>query len=296
QRVPTSPPTPAPASPAISDRNCEDDFLHSEVHPGVYQIRERQFVSSNRANIWLIRGPDSDLLVDTGLGLWDLPAYLRSAGLAPQTPDRPLTAVATHAHFDHAGGLHQFPLTAIHANEAAALTAGDQYVCVTFVPRSELCRPTSCGQPSPSCNCRTVTHLTSAAAAASECCTVRATGSVALERSGLLFSHGVLVGQRHSTWQQRGAVPAQLPAFAGVRVRLVCPGHFDPFGPNELRHLLSAYLARSSRPGYLLGSCISRLIYCAYLKARNSNDGCAACLRYACCCGCVRSCLEGSRA
>jgi glyoxylase-like metal-dependent hydrolase (beta-lactamase superfamily II) len=53
------------------------------------------------ANIWLLRGRDADLLVDTGMGLAPLSPMLTASG-------RPLIAVATHIHVDHVGGLHEF--------------------------------------------------------------------------------------------------------------------------------------------------------------------------------------------
>jgi glyoxylase-like metal-dependent hydrolase (beta-lactamase superfamily II) len=55
-----------------------------------------------RANMWLVRGRDLDMLVDTGMGI---------CALAPEidiTPGKPLLAVATHVHLDHVGSLHEF--------------------------------------------------------------------------------------------------------------------------------------------------------------------------------------------
>jgi glyoxylase-like metal-dependent hydrolase (beta-lactamase superfamily II) len=68
-----------------------------------------------RCNIWHVRGRDRDLLIDTGLGL----ASLREA--AQDLFDRPLTAILTHAHFDHVGGAHEFSDRRAHAAEAAEL-------------------------------------------------------------------------------------------------------------------------------------------------------------------------------
>ena len=48
-----------------------------------------------------------DLLVDTGVGMYSLPASLTSARLRSD-PSKPLDVVLTHAHFDHSGGGHQF--------------------------------------------------------------------------------------------------------------------------------------------------------------------------------------------
>jgi glyoxylase-like metal-dependent hydrolase (beta-lactamase superfamily II) len=72
-----------------------------------------------RCNIWHLRGRDADLLVDTGLGVMSL----RQA--AQDLFERPLLAVATHAHGDHVGGLHEFETRLIHGAEAGRLTQGE---------------------------------------------------------------------------------------------------------------------------------------------------------------------------
>jgi glyoxylase-like metal-dependent hydrolase (beta-lactamase superfamily II) len=71
-----------------------------------------------RCNIWHLHGRDADLLVDTGLGV----SSLRSA--ARDLFDKSLLAVATHAHADHVGGLHEFDARLIHRDEAASLCKG----------------------------------------------------------------------------------------------------------------------------------------------------------------------------
>ncbi|NMM08829.1 MAG: MBL fold metallo-hydrolase [Polaromonas sp.] len=71
-----------------------------------------------RCNIWHLRGRAADLLVDTGLGV----ASLRTA--ARDLFDKSLMAVATHAHADHVGSLHEFDARLIHRDEAASLLKG----------------------------------------------------------------------------------------------------------------------------------------------------------------------------
>jgi glyoxylase-like metal-dependent hydrolase (beta-lactamase superfamily II) len=66
-----------------------------------------------QCNIWHVRGRDRDLLIDTGFGV----ASLREA--ARHLFDKPLSAVATHAHVDHVGSLHEFSDRIIHQAEAA---------------------------------------------------------------------------------------------------------------------------------------------------------------------------------
>lgn len=62
-----------------------------------------------------------DLLIDTGLGVSSLRRYIASL------LDKPLLAIASHIHFDHAGGMHEFDHRAIHAAEASALRMGDDF-------------------------------------------------------------------------------------------------------------------------------------------------------------------------
>jgi glyoxylase-like metal-dependent hydrolase (beta-lactamase superfamily II) len=69
-----------------------------------------------RCNIWHVRGRDSDLLVDTGLGVAPLKDEI--ADLI----DKPLTAVATHIHYDHVGCLHEFDNRVMHHVEAPRMT------------------------------------------------------------------------------------------------------------------------------------------------------------------------------
>jgi glyoxylase-like metal-dependent hydrolase (beta-lactamase superfamily II) len=67
-----------------------------------------------RCNIWLVQGRECDLLIDSGMGLRPLISQL---GLPP---GKPLIAVATHAHVDHIGGLHEFEDRRAHSCYAHA--------------------------------------------------------------------------------------------------------------------------------------------------------------------------------
>ena len=71
-----------------------------------------------RCNIWHVRGRDRDMLIDTGLGI----ASLRNA--SQDIFDKRLMAVATHTHFDHIGGMHEFDERVVHQSEAAIMTDG----------------------------------------------------------------------------------------------------------------------------------------------------------------------------
>ncbi|MFC1681497.1 MBL fold metallo-hydrolase [Pseudomonadota bacterium] len=95
-------------------------FQHERVRDGLFRITEPHYNWFNRSNIWLVRGRDADMLVDTGLGVSRLKLYL--ADLL----DKPLKVVASHVHFDHSGSCHEFDDVYIHRNEHEALCRGDQ--------------------------------------------------------------------------------------------------------------------------------------------------------------------------
>lgn len=100
---------------------CQQWFSTQRIRDDLYLITEPHYYWYNRANLWLIKGQKQDLLIDTGLGVSSLRHYI--AGLL----DKPLLAIASHIHFDHAGGMHEFDDRAIHAAEAEALRQGDDY-------------------------------------------------------------------------------------------------------------------------------------------------------------------------
>ena len=91
-------------------------FRRERLADGVTRLDEPYVAAFARCNIWHVRGRDCDLLVDTGLGL----VSLQSA--APDLFERRLTAVMTHAHFDHIGGASEFSDRRVHSAEAAEMS------------------------------------------------------------------------------------------------------------------------------------------------------------------------------
>lgn len=111
-------------------------FQTERIRDDLYCITEPHYCRENRANLWLVKGRDSDLLIDTGLGVSSLKLYL--ADLL----DKPLKVVASHVHFDHSGSCHEFEQVYIHENEHQALCSGDQQLILSaaeigFVPDSD---------------------------------------------------------------------------------------------------------------------------------------------------------------
>ena len=121
--------------------NCQNNmsltrhswFQTERIRDGLFCISESHYTWVNRANIWLVRGRDADLLFDTGLGVSSLKLYLADI------LDKPLKVVASHVHFDQSGSCHEFDEVYIHHNEHHALCHGDQQLMLSapelgFVP------------------------------------------------------------------------------------------------------------------------------------------------------------------
>jgi glyoxylase-like metal-dependent hydrolase (beta-lactamase superfamily II) len=102
-----SPTPPSLGSTPVADRW----FQRRSLGDGITWITEPHAHPLIRCNVWHVRGRDRDLLVDTGLGLASLREEI--ADLC----EHPLTAVATHVHYDHAGSLHEFEDRRIHRLE-----------------------------------------------------------------------------------------------------------------------------------------------------------------------------------
>lgn len=91
----------------------------TEVARDVHLIVEPHVVRLFRANFFLVRGRNRDLLVDSGMGIGDLAGLLRQFGL------RNPIIFTTHTHIDHIGG-HSSLIGAeflVHSLEADALRA-----------------------------------------------------------------------------------------------------------------------------------------------------------------------------
>lgn len=96
-----------------------DWFEVEQFDDGIARIRERWLSTDVRCNMWHVRGRDRDALIDTGFGLRSL---VDEVALLRQ---RPVLAVASHTHFDHVGGHHQFAERLVHRAEAHVLADPD---------------------------------------------------------------------------------------------------------------------------------------------------------------------------
>ncbi|MEZ5830456.1 MAG: MBL fold metallo-hydrolase [Dongiaceae bacterium] len=101
-------------------RIAEKWFEFKRIDDDITLIWEPHVVPLIRCNIWHVQGRDRDLLIDTGLGMASLTKAAR------QLFEKALTAVATHAHYDHVGGFHEFEDRVIHRGEARKAAAGNE--------------------------------------------------------------------------------------------------------------------------------------------------------------------------
>ncbi|WP_439888106.1 MBL fold metallo-hydrolase [Pseudomonas sp. MBLB4123] len=92
-------------------------FEVAQRQDGISLIHEPYIRPFYRCNMWHVQGRTRDALIDSGSGLVSLREQL------PWLTDRPLLAVASHTHFDHIAGHHEFAERLCHPAEAAILAA-----------------------------------------------------------------------------------------------------------------------------------------------------------------------------
>ncbi len=92
-------------------------FTHRKLADGVTLIWEPELSPGLRCNIWFVEGRERNLLVDSGLGVRSLREELAFLG------EKPVLCLASHSHFDHVGGHHEFAERLCHPAEAEVLEA-----------------------------------------------------------------------------------------------------------------------------------------------------------------------------
>ena len=93
------------------------------IHPecnGIVRLNEIHVDPYSVGDIWLVRGSQRDLAVDTGSGI------VPPAPVIKAISDRPILAVALNSYYDHAGGWHSFANRACHTLDAADLAAPEK--------------------------------------------------------------------------------------------------------------------------------------------------------------------------
>jgi len=100
----------------------------------VVRLRETWIDPYLAGNIWLVRGLERDLVVDSGTG------FLSPRPVIDAIVDKPTIAVACACYYDHAGGLHFFAERGCHRLDAEQITnpTAESSVVSTYVDESML--------------------------------------------------------------------------------------------------------------------------------------------------------------
>lgn len=93
-----------------------DWFTTDRVDADTYIISE--YRHWEETHCYLLNGSKRSLLIDAGLGICDISEEVK------KLTDLPVTAVATHIHWDHIGGLQYYPDFYAHEAELSWLSGG----------------------------------------------------------------------------------------------------------------------------------------------------------------------------
>lgn len=226
---------------------------------GVTLIHEPWIKPFFRCNMWFVRGRDRDLLFDTGLGVFPLaPTVARLAGRMP-------VCVASHTHFDHIGGHHEFGCRCVHHAEAAILadprnawTLADAYATDemfdAFPEGWDAARYAV--RPAPADRMLGDGDVIDLGDRAFEVIHTpgHSPGGIALweAKTGVLLSGDILYDGPLITdtyHADLGAYDAAVDRLAALPVSVVHGGHFSSFGRVRLGQLAAEYRAGRHQPG-----------------------------------------------
>jgi len=212
-----------------------------------------------RCNVWHVRGRDSDLLFDTGLGHFSLRRHV------PLVTERKIVCVASHTHFDHIGCHHEFPHRCVHRAEAEILadprnawTLADRYATdeMFIVPPEGWDAARYRVDPAPADRILDAGDVVDLGDRAFEVIHTpgHSPGGIALyeRKTGILLSgdivyDGPLIDDAYHS--DATDYLATLESMRGLGVSVVHGGHFPSFGPTRYRQLIDEYLALKRRPG-----------------------------------------------
>ena len=246
-------------------------FSARQVADGITLITEPHVDSLIRANFYHVHGAEADLIVDAGTGIAPLAWVL--GGLVDAA--KRVITVATHTHYDHAGGMHEFRERLVHPHEQEYLAGKDQFASLLGRDFPEAWRsqvedrdyrlPEVLVDAIPFAGFDPRDYRFAAADATrlvdegdsidlgSRVFDIMHTpghspgGICLLDReAGVLFSGDVVYDSRLFDALPGSDVSSYLNTIARLRsvpgIRLVCPGHDECFDGSRLREICDAYL------------------------------------------------------
>jgi glyoxylase-like metal-dependent hydrolase (beta-lactamase superfamily II) len=91
-------------------------FTMDQFENDILRLSEQSIDPYLTGNIWLVRGKDRCIVIDTGTGM------LSPLPMINSVVQQPLMAIACNAWYDHAGGLHFFSERACHVLDKELIT------------------------------------------------------------------------------------------------------------------------------------------------------------------------------
>jgi len=248
-------------------------FSVRQVADGITQVTEPHVNSLIRANFYHVHGSEADLIVDTGTGIAPLAWAL--GGLVDAA--KRVIAVATHTHYDHVGGMHEFRERLVHPREQGFLAGNGQFASLIgqdfpvswrsqveegdhhlpevlidaipfegFDPRDFTVTPAAAtrlvqegGRITLGSRVFEVMHTPG-----------HSPGGICLldREAGVLFSGDTVYDSRLFDELPGSDINSYVTTVTRLRslegVQMVCPGHDNCFGAGRLRELCDAYLSR----------------------------------------------------
>jgi len=232
-----------------------DFWFAVETAPaGVLRLREPHIDAYAVGDIWLVRGRERALAVDTGSGI------APSAPLVAAIADRPVAAIALNPYYDHAGGWPDFAERLCHPLDAPALadpTAENESLSAF------LNEETLFAQPSADFDLAAYAMRPAAPTALVEEGDVidlggrrlevlhapgRSPGGLALWESatGALFTGDMLYDGPHGpAWppDEPARYADSLRRFDALPVEILFPGHYGAMDATRMRRLIDRQLA-----------------------------------------------------
>lgn len=221
-----------------------DILLLRETHIDPYAV----------GDIWIVRGCDRDLVVDTGSG------KVNPVPLVEAIAAKPLTAIVLNASYDHAGGWHNFPNRVCHPLDAPTLETFDVISAEVFdylndatlkslpVEGYQLSDYTlTPAKPTYTVDEGDVIDLGNRSLQVMHV-PGRSPGGLALweEASGCLFTSDMLYDGDHGlAWPPANpaAYCASLRRFRELPVNRVYPGHYGTFDRQRMIEIIDAEIA-----------------------------------------------------
>ncbi len=241
-----------------SDQNLKPvaDLWYSieAFESNILLLRETHIDPYAVGDIWIVRGRDCDLVVDTGSG------KVNPAPLVETIAAKPVTAIVLNASYDHAGGWHNFSERLCHPLDAVMLETFDVESAEVFDYLNDATLKAfpvagyqltdySLTQASPTHTVDEgdvidlgdrrlrVMHVPG-----------RSPGGLALweETSGCLFTSDMLYDGDHGlAWPPEDPVAycASLRRFRELPVRRVYPGHYGLFERERMIEIIDTEIA-----------------------------------------------------